>query len=261
MKRIEKKLKELSQDNQKAFVGYIVAGDPDLETSLQLMHLSVDSGVDILEIGVPFTDPIAEGPTIQQAHDRSLENETNLQKIIDLICKFREKDTNTPIILMGYINNFLMYKDLINRSHELGVDGVLVVDIPGELSLEDYGIDNQDLDIISLVSPTTSKERVKEIVKNSTGFIYYVTLRGVTGASNLDVKEINTNIDEIKKHASVPVLAGFGIKSEEDAKLLADCSDGVIIGSSIVQMIEDDSQTKEFDRIGTYITQIKQAIS
>ena len=175
MKRIEKKLKELSQDNQKAFVGYIVAGDPDLETSLELMHLSVDSGVDILEIGVPFTDPIAEGPTIQQAHDRSLENETNLQKIIDLICKFREKDTNTPIILMGYINNFLMYKDLINRSHELGVDGVLVVDIPGELSLEDYGIDNQDLDIISLVSPTTSKERVKEIVKNSTGFIYYVT--------------------------------------------------------------------------------------
>ena len=109
MKRIEKKLKELSQDNQKAFVGYIVAGDPDLETSLELMHLSVDSGVDILEIGVPFTDPIAEGPTIQQAHDRSLENETNLQKIIDLVCKFREKDINTPIILMGYINNFLIY--------------------------------------------------------------------------------------------------------------------------------------------------------
>ena len=150
---------------------------------------------------------------------------------------------------------------MINRSHDLGVDGVLVVDIPGELSLEDYGIDNQDLDVISLVSPTTSQERVKEIVKNSSGFIYYVTLRGVTGASNLDVKEINTNIDEIKKHASVPVLAGFGIKSEEDAKLLADCSDGVIIGSSIVQMIEDDSQTKEFDRIGAYITQIKQAIS
>ena len=220
MKRIEKKLKELSEDNQKAFVGYIVAGDPDLETSLELMHLSVDSGVDILEIGVPFTDPIAEGPTIQQAHDRSLENETNLQKIIDLICKFREKDTNTPIILMGYINNFLMYKDLINRSHDLGVDGVLVVDIPGELSLEDYGIDNQDLDIISLVSPTTSKERVKEIVKNSTGFIYYVTLRGVTGSSNLDGNEIEQNIKYIKSISSIPVMAGFGIKNSDDAKLL-----------------------------------------
>ena len=194
MKRIERKLGELSDNNQKAFVGYIVAGDPDLETSLDLMHLSVDSGVDILEIGVPFTDPIAEGPTIQQAHDRSLENGTNLKKIVDLVGRFREKDTDTPIILMGYINNFLTYKDLINRSHELGIDGVLVVDIPGELSLKDYGIDNHNLDIISLISPTTSKERITNIASNSSGFIYYVTLRGVTGSSNLDGDEIERNI-------------------------------------------------------------------
>ena len=260
MKRIEKKLKELSQDNQKAFVGYIVAGDPDLETSLQLMHLSVDSGVDILEIGVPFTDPIAEGPTIQQAHDRSLENETNLQKIIDLICKFREIDTNTPIILMGYINNFLMYKDLINRSHELGVDGVLVVDIPGELSLQDYGIDNQDLDIISLVSPTTSKERVKEIVKNSTGFIYYVTLRGVTGSSNLDGNEIEQNIKYIKSISSIPVMAGFGIKNSDDAKLLSSFSDGIVIGSSIVELIYKNSENKDFHVVSDYISTMKNAI-
>jgi len=260
LKRIEKKLKELSQDNQKAFVGYIVAGDPDLETSLQLMHLSVDSGVDILEIGVPFTDPIAEGPTIQQAHDRSLENETNLQKIIDLICKFREIDTNTPIILMGYINNFLMYKDLINRSHELGVDGVLVVDIPGELSLEDYGIDNQDLDIISLVSPTTSKERVKEIVKNSTGFIYYVTLRGVTGSSNLDGNEIEQNIKYIKSISSIPVMAGFGIKNSDDAKLLSSFSDGIVIGSSIVELIYKNSENKDFHEVSDYISNMKDAI-
>ena len=260
MKRIEKKLKELSQDNQKAFVGYIVAGDPDLETSLELMHLSVDSGVDILEIGVPFTDPIAEGPTIQQAHDRSLENETNLQKIIDLICKFREIDTNTPIILMGYINNFLMYKDLINRSHELGVDGVLVVDIPGELSLQDYGIDNQDLDIISLVSPTTSKERVKEIVKNSTGFIYYVTLRGVTGSSNLDGNEIEQNIKYIKSISSIPVMAGFGIKNSDDAKLLSSFSDGIVIGSSIVELIYKNSENKDFHEVSDYISNMKDAI-
>ena len=260
MKRIEKKLKELSEDNQKAFVGYIVAGDPDLETSLELMHLSVDSGVDILEIGVPFTDPIAEGPTIQQAHDRSLENETNLQKIIDLICKFREKDTNTPIILMGYINNFLMYKDLINRSHDLGVDGVLVVDIPGELSLEDYGIDNQDLDIISLVSPTTSKERVKEIVKNSTGFIYYVTLRGVTGSSNLDGNEIEKNIKYIKSVSSIPVMAGFGIKNSDDAKLLSSFSDGIVIGSSIVELIHKNSENKDFHEVSDYISHMKGAI-
>ena len=180
MKRIEKRLAELLKNNSKAFVGYIVAGDPDLETSLDLMHLSVDSGIDILEIGVPFTDPIAEGPTIQQAHDRSLENDTNLQKIVELVARFRKKDNETPIILMGYINNFLTYKELINSSHKVGVDGVLVVDIPGELSLKAYGIDNEDLDIISLISPTTSKDRIKEIISNSSGFIYYVTLRGVT---------------------------------------------------------------------------------
>ena len=260
MKRIEKKLKELSQDNQKAFVGYIVAGDPDLETSLELMHLSVDSGVDILEIGVPFTDPIAEGPTIQQAHDRSLENQTNLQKIVDLIGKFREKDSNTPIILMGYINNFLMYKDLINRSHDLGVDGVLVVDIPGELSLEDYGIDNQDLDVISLVSPTTSQDRVKEIVKNSTGFIYYVTLRGVTGSSNLDGNEIEQNIKYIKSISSIPVMAGFGIKNSDDAKLLSSFSDGIVIGSSIVELIYKNSENKDFHEVSDYISNMKDAI-
>ena len=260
MKRIEKKLKELSQDNQKAFVGYIVAGDPDLETSLELMHLSVDSGVDILEIGVPFTDPIAEGPTIQQAHDRSLENQTNLQKIVDLVGKFREKDSNTPIILMGYINNFLMYKDLINRSHDLGVDGVLVVDIPGELSLEDYGIDNQDLDVISLVSPTTSKDRVKEIVKNSTGFIYYVTLRGVTGSSNLDGNEIEQNIKYIKSISSIPVMAGFGIKNSNDAKLLSSFSDGIVIGSSIVELIYKNSENKDFHEVSDYISNMKDAI-
>ena len=260
MKRIEKKLKDLSQDNQKAFVGYIVAGDPDLETSLKLMHLSVDSGVDILEIGVPFTDPIAEGPTIQQAHDRSLVNDTNLQKIVDLIGKFREKDSNTPIILMGYINNFLMYKDLINRSHDLGVDGVLVVDIPGELSLEDYGIDNNDLDVISLISPTTSKKRVREIVKNSTGFIYYVTLRGVTGSSNLDGNEIEQNIKYIKSISSIPVMAGFGIKNSDDAKLLSSFSDGIVIGSSIVELIYKNSENKDFHEVSDYISNMKDAI-
>ena len=236
MKRIERKLGELSDNNQKAFVGYIVAGDPDLETSLDLMHLSVDSGVDILEIGVPFTDPIAEGPTIQQAHDRSLENGTNLKKIVDLVGRFREKDTDTPIILMGYINNFLTYKDLINRSHELGIDGVLVVDIPGELSLKDYGIDNHNLDIISLISPTTSKERITNIASNSSGFIYYVTLRGVTGSSNLDGDEIERNIQYIKSVSQTPVMSGFGIKNKDDAQLLSSFSDGIVIGLSLIHI-------------------------
>ena len=260
MKRIERKLGELSDNNQKAFVGYIVAGDPDLETSLDLMHLSVDSGVDILEIGVPFTDPIAEGPTIQQAHDRSLENGTNLKKIVDLVGRFREKDTDTPIILMGYINNFLTYKDLINRSHELGIDGVLVVDIPGELSLKDYGIDNHNLDIICLISPTTSKERITNIASNSSGFIYYVTLRGVTGSSNLDGDEIERNIQYIKSVSQTPVMSGFGIKNKDDAQLLSSFSDGIVIGSSIVELINKNSENKDFHEVSDYIRDMKDAI-
>ena len=261
MNRLTKRLTDLKKQNKKALVAYLVAGDPDVETTLQLMQLFIESGVDIIEIGVPFTDPIAEGPIIQKAHDRALAKDISLTSIFEMVQKFREIDNNTPIVLMGYLNTFLSHKNLIEENKKDSVDSILVVDIPGELNLADYGIRNQNINTISLISPTTNKDRIKSIAENSTGFVYYVTLRGVTGASNLNINEITNNIEEIKKYASVPTLAGFGIKSPEDAKLLSSCSDGVIVGSSIVKMIEENSQTKEFDRIGQYISELKQAIS
>ena len=261
MNRLTKRLTDLKKQNKKALVAYLVAGDPDIETTLQLMQLFIESGVDIIEIGVPFTDPIAEGPIIQKAHDRALAKDISLTSIFEMVQKFREIDNNTPIVLMGYLNTFLSHKNLIEENKKDSVDSILVVDIPGELNLADYGIKNQNINTISLISPTTNKDRIKSIAENSTGFVYYVTLRGVTGASNLNINEITNNIEEIKKYASVPTLAGFGIKSPEDAKLLSSCSDGVIVGSSIVKMIEENSQTKEFDRIGQYISELKQAIS
>ena len=261
MNRLTKRLTDLKKQNKKALVAYLVAGDPDIETTLQLMQLFIESGVDVIEIGVPFTDPIAEGPIIQKAHDRALAKDISLTSIFEMVQKFREIDNNTPIVLMGYLNTFLSHKNLIEENKKDSVDSILVVDIPGELNLADYGIKNQNINTISLISPTTNKDRIKSIAKNSTGFVYYVTLRGVTGASNLNIDEITNNIEEIKKYASVPTLAGFGIKSPEDAKLLSSCSDGVIVGSSIVKMIEENSQTKEFDRIGQYISELKQAIS
>ena len=261
MNRLTKRLTDLKKQNKKALVAYLVAGDPDIETTLQLMQLFIESGVDIIEIGVPFTDPIAEGPIIQKAHDRALAKDISLTSIFEMVQKFREIDNNTPIVLMGYLNTFLSHKNLIEENKKDSIDSILVVDIPGELNLADYGIKNQNINTISLISPTTNKDRIKSIAKNSTGFVYYVTLRGVTGASNLNIDEITNNIEEIKKYASVPTLAGFGIKSPEDAKLLSSCSDGVIVGSSIVKMIEENSQTKEFDRIGQYISELKQAIS
>ena len=261
MNRLTKRLTDLKKQNKKALVAYLVAGDPDIETTLQLMQLFIESGVDIIEIGVPFTDPIAEGPIIQKAHDRALAKDISLTSIFEMVQKFREIDNNTPIVLMGYLNTFLSHKNLIEENKKDSIDSILVVDIPGELNLADYGIKNQNINTISLISPTTNKDRIKSIAENSTGFVYYVTLRGVTGASNLNMNEITNNIEEIKKYASVPTLAGFGIKSPEDAKLLSSCSDGVIVGSSIVKMIEENSQTKEFDRIGQYISELKQAIS
>jgi len=261
LNRLTKRLIDLKKQNKKALVAYLVAGDPDIETTLQLMQLFIESGVDVIEIGVPFTDPIAEGPIIQKAHDRALAKDISLTSIFEMVQKFREIDNNTPIVLMGYLNTFLSHKNLIEENKKDSVDSILVVDIPGELNLADYGIKNQNINTISLISPTTNKDRIKSIAENSTGFVYYVTLRGVTGASNLNINEITNNIEEIKKYASVPTLAGFGIKSPEDAKLLSSCSDGVIVGSSIVKMIEENSQTKEFDRIGQYISELKQAIS
>ena len=261
MNRLTKRLIDLKKQNKKALVAYLVAGDPDIETTLQLMQLFIESGVDVIEIGVPFTDPIAEGPIIQKAHDRALAKDISLTSIFEMVQKFREIDNNTPLVLMGYLNTFLSHKNLIEENKKDSVDSILVVDIPGELNLADYGIKNQNINTISLISPTTNKDRIKSIAENSTGFVYYVTLRGVTGASNLNINEITNNIEEIKKYASVPTLAGFGIKSPEDAKLLSSCSDGVIVGSSIVKMIEENSQTKEFDRIGQYISELKQAIS
>ena len=221
----------------------------------------VKSGVDIIEVGVPFTDPIAEGPIIQRAHDRAINKQISLEDVFELIKKFRSQDEETPIVLMGYLNSFIFYKDLIEKNQNNSVDSILVVDIPGELDIADYGIKNENINTISLISPTTKNDRIKLIANNSTGFIYYVTLRGVTGSSNLDVDEIKKNISEIKKYATVPTLAGFGIKSPDDAKALSSCADGVIIGSSIVKMIEESSSTKEFDKIGSYIADIKNAIT
>ena len=261
MNRLTDKLEELKKRNQKALVAYLVAGDPDIDSTLEIMHMFVKSGVDIIEVGVPFTDPIAEGPIIQRAHDRAINKQISLEDVFELIKKFRSQDEETPIVLMGYLNSFIFYKDLIEKNQNNSVDSILVVDIPGELDIADYGIKNENINTISLISPTTKNDRIKLIANNSSGFIYYVTLRGVTGSSNLDVDEIKKNIREIKKYAKVPTLAGFGIKSPDDAKALSSCADGVIIGSSIVKMIEESSSTKEFDKIGSYIADIKNAIT
>ena len=259
--RLDKKLHLLKESSKKALVAYLVAGDPDLDTTLELMHGFVNAGVDILEVGVPFTDPIAEGPIIQAAHDRALKQGTSLGRIFNLVKEFRVQDNDTPIILMGYINTFLANTKALEESHISGTDAVLIVDIPGESSLKDLGINDQHLASISLIAPTTSAERITKICNTSSGFIYYVTLRGVTGSSNLDIQEAEKNIIDIRSQTSLPVLAGFGIKTPTDALNLSKISDGVVIGSSLVEMINEQSHQKEYKKIYNYLNSMSEAIN
>tara|TARA_B110001454_G_C12632993_1_gene397767 strand:+ start:70 stop:870 length:801 start_codon:yes stop_codon:yes gene_type:complete len=259
--RLEKKLSNLKMLSRKALVAYLVAGDPDLNSSLELMHEFVESGVDVLEVGVPFTDPIAEGPIIQAAHDRALKNNISLEKIFSLIEKFRKRDTDTPVILMGYMNTFMANAYSLKSIHSRGIDAVLIVDIPGESTLEEVGIQNNNIASISLVSPTTDNERVKKICQTGSGFIYYVTLRGVTGSSNLNLGEAKQNIENIRINTDLPVLAGFGIKTPDDAYQLSKISDGVVIGSVLVEMIHEQSNQKNFKNIYNYLNKISMAIN
>ena len=259
--RLEAKLQNLKINSRKALAAYLVAGDPDLETTIELMHGFVASGVDILEIGVPFTDPIAEGPIIQAAHDRALKINTSLKSIFNLVEEFRKKDTDTPVILMGYINTFLVQAQEFQDIHNRGVDAVLIVDMPGETSLAEVGIQNQNIASISLISPTTDNERVQKICNASSGFIYYVTLRGVTGASNFNAIEAREKIDFIRSNTSLPVLAGFGIKTSIDAFELSKISDGVVIGSALVEMIHKQSTQNDYKDIYNYLYEISKAIN
>ena len=259
--RLDEKISSLKNESKKALVAYLVAGDPSIDLTLELMHGFVNSGVDILEVGVPFTDPIAEGPIIQAAHDRALKNNTSLNDIFLLIKKFREKNTETPIILMGYMNTFLANSLAMKEAHLSGTDAVLIVDIPGESNIEDLGIINRNLASISLIAPTTSEDRITKICDSSSGFIYYVTLRGVTGSSHLNINEAEQNINFIKSKTSLPVFAGFGIKSPDDALNLSKISDGIVIGSSIVQMIHEQSHKKEFKKIYNYLNEMAAAIT
>ena len=259
--RLERKFAYLKENSKKALVAYLVAGDPDISTTLELMHQFVLSGVDIIELGVPFTDPIAEGPIIQAAHDRALQANTSLDMIFSLVEEFRSKDSETPVILMGYINTFLANSKALDSIHERGTDAVLIVDVPGESSLEDIGIQNKNIASISLISPTTDNDRIQKICMSSSGFIYYVTLRGVTGASNLNEDEIQTNILNIRNNTNLPVLAGFGIKTVSDAQALSEISDGVVIGSVLVEMIHQESENKDYKKIYNYLNEISAAIN
>ena len=241
MNRIQKTFKKLNQDNKKALGIFVTAGDPDFETSLKLIPNFPDSGVDFIEIGMPFSDPMADGPSIQLSSQRALKSGMNLEKCLSLIKTFRQKNIQTPIILMGYYNPIYKFgkEKFIKKCIEFGVDALIIVDLPPEEDDEFYfEAEKNNLSMIRLVTPTTDEKRLKKILLNATGFVYYVSITGITGTQAPNIKNVQDNIKKIKQVTDLPIVIGFGIRSPGQATLMSDVSDGIVIGSAVVDLIK-----------------------
>ena len=260
MSRIEKRLASLN--GNKALVAFYTAGDPDLSASKDIFEVIEKNGADIIEIGVPFSDPLADGPTIQASSHRSLQKGTTLKKIIQLVADIR-KTSELPIILMTSFNPVFVYgkKEFVADAVKAGVDGMIIPDLPPEEAEEFLGI-AEGLDMVFLLAPTSTPARIQQVGKVSKGFIYYISLTGTTGTKEALSAGLKKKVNEIKKTVSLPVLVGFGVSGPEQAKQAAEASDGVIIGSAIVKLIAEHSDPAERDRkLADFLTSIKKAIN
>ena len=237
MSRIANRFKLLKEQGRKALIPYFVAGDPDMETTVSLMHQLVAAGADILELGVAFSDPMAEGPVIQLAHERALANGASLKHTLEFVRLFREQDQETPVLLMGYANpvEHMGYAQFANAASQVGVDALLTVDIPPEETLEvNTELRRVGMDNIFLIAPNTPEVRIDQIVEQASGFVYCVALKGVTGAGHLDTVEVAARTQQIRTHTNLPLAVGFGIKDAESARAVAGVADGVIVGTALV---------------------------
>jgi len=236
MTRIDAKFAELKAANKKAFVSYIMAGDPDYDTSLEIVKGLPDAGVDIIELGLPFTDPMADGPTIQLAGGRALDAGMTLQKTLDLAAEFRKTDDTTPIVLMGYYNPIYSrgVDNFLSAAKAAGIDGLIVVDLPPEEDSE-LCIPAQEagLNFIRLATPTTDDARLPKVLQNTSGFVYYVSITGITGAAEAEAGDVGPEVARIKAATDLPVIVGFGINTPERSEAIAKISDGAVVGSAI----------------------------
>jgi tryptophan synthase alpha chain len=263
MSRIAETFRYLRARNRKALIPYITTGDPDLDTTVALMHGLVKAGADIIELGVPFSDPMADGPTIQRSSERALKRKTSLRDVLDTVARFRQKDNGTPIVLMGYGNPIeaMGYAKFADACKQAGVDGVLVVDYPPEESNELTALLKQrGIDSIFLLAPTSEDGRIAEVGRVATGYIYYVSLKGVTGAAHLDLTEVKAMLPRIRAHSSLPIGVGFGIRDAETARRVAQIADAVVVGSRIVQEIESSSPGEVVQRVGLLVKGMRDAI-
>lgn len=265
MSRIEQRFKALQQQGRKALIPYITAGDPGPEYTVGFMHALVDAGADIIELGVPFTDPMADGPVIQRACERALAKGTRLVDLLDMITTFRQADADTPIVLMGYLNPIerIGYEYFAEQAAQAGVDGVLIVDMPPEEASE-IGplLEAQGLDAIFLSAPTTSHERNAMICSHGQGYLYYVSLKGVTGSASLNAEDVAKHLAPLREMTRLPLCVGFGIRDGVTAAEVAKVADGVIVGSALVNRIADNLATPEViaGQLGSVLAEMRTAM-
>lgn len=248
MSRISRTLASLKTQGRKALIPFITAGDPHPRHTVALMHALVEAGADVIELGVPFSDPMADGPVIQLACERALAQGTSLRRVIAIVAEFRTTDARTPVVLMGYLNPIeaMGLQVFADTAHAAGVDGVLVVDLAVEEAPEFSPVLRKaGLDCVFLIAPTSSAERIRAAAGLASGYLYYVSLKGVTGAANLDVDSVAAKVAEIRSITQIPVAVGFGIRDAASAAAVAAVSDGVVVGSALVSEIERGGKEPE----------------
>jgi tryptophan synthase alpha chain len=263
--RLAAKFEELAKTGRKALIPFITAGDPRPDFTLTMMFAMVKAGVDIIELGVPFSDPMADGPVIQRASERALDQKMSLRRTLEMVIEFRKSDQETPVVLMGYLNPIeaMGYEDFANAAQRAGIDGVLTVDLPPE-EAEEYSalLTMRSIDPIFLLAPNSSDERVRKMDAAGSGYIYYVSLKGVTGAGHLNIADVENKLRQIRANTRLPVAIGFGVKDAQTAKNIANMGDGVVIGSTLISKIEAnlDNPDQAKNEIVELLASIRQAL-
>ncbi len=240
--RIAKRFAELREAGRAGLVTFVTAGDPDPETSFDIVRQLPEAGADLIELGMPFSDPMADGPAIQAGSQRALDKGANMNRTLEMVQKFRQSDNDTPIILMGYFNPIYVYgtEKFVRDAKEAGADGFIVVDLPPEEDEMRKPVSEAGLDFIYLTAPTTDDQRLPVVVKDASGFIYYVSVTGVTGTKSADAADIESAMARLRRHTDLPIAVGFGIKTPEQAAAMGQHADAVVVGSALVSRIADN---------------------
>lgn len=263
MNRITSTFSTLKAQNKKALIPFITAGDPEPAMTVKLMYELVQAGADIIELGVPFSDPMADGPTIQRSSERALQHHIGLKDVLTMVTEFRKTNAVTPVVLMGYANpvEAMGHANFAMAAKKAGVDGVLIVDYPPEECDEwVHRLEEQEIDPIFLLSPTTPKTRVEEVAKLAKGYVYYVSLKGVTGASHLDLADVRNKLAEVRARISIPIGVGFGIRDKAAARAVAELADAVVVGSRIIEEIENSTHAALLTNVNSLVTSLRTAL-